>query len=157
MTYVDSALITEVRGYRVALDRGYDPDTHMWAKLLDGGTVRLGLDPLGVEMNGTLAQLSIVSAGVELVRGRPFGQLEAAKFVGPLLSPMSGTVVVVNDAVVHDPALVERDPLDAGWLVELAPSRAADEMNMLLSSPAEIVGWFSGKVDEYRLKGVIAE
>ncbi|TNC25829.1 glycine cleavage system protein H [Amycolatopsis alkalitolerans] len=150
-----SALV-EVRGYQVALDRMYDPDTHVWAKSTGLGELRIGLDPLGVETSGTLAQLSVVDSGTPLVRGRAFGQLEAAKFVGPLISPVSGTALGANPAVLADPGLVEEDPFGAGWLLELAYD-GTDELSSLLTIPEEIEAWFARKVDEYRLKGVIAE
>jgi glycine cleavage system H protein len=158
--YVDSTHPTElveVNGYRLALDRRYDKDTHMWAKSSAPGTVRIGIDPLGVETSGTLAQLSFTAtAGTEVVRGRPIGQLEAAKFVGPLTSPLSGTLVAVNDAVLTDPGLVEQDPYGEGWLIELSLDEPEAELAGLLSGPDDIVAWFGAKVDDYRLKGVIA-
>ncbi|NKQ54385.1 glycine cleavage system protein H [Amycolatopsis sp. K13G38] len=157
MTNIDGAsALTEVRGYHVALDRMYDPETHVWAKSTAPGELRIGLDPLGVETSGTLAQLSVVDSGTRLVRGRAFGQLEAAKFVGPLISPVSGIALAANEAVLADPGLVEEDPFGAGWLLELAYD-GADELSCLLTVPEEIGAWFARKVDQYRLEGVIAE
>ncbi|NIJ13011.1 glycine cleavage system H protein [Saccharomonospora amisosensis] len=148
--------LVEIRGYPLAMDRMYDPETHVWAKPTAPGQLRLGLDPLGVETSGTLAQLSFAEPGERLVRGKAFGQLEAAKFVGPLVSPLSGTTLAVNEAVLADPGLVESDPFAAGWLLELAHDEAA-EFSALLSQPEEIKDWFARKVDDYRLRGVIAE
>ena len=119
--------LTEVRGYGLALNRMYDPDTHMWVQPLGDARARIGMDPLGVETSGTLAQLSFLPVGTELARGRPFGQLEAAKFLGPLVSPMSGTLLASNDMVAADPALTERVPFGAGWLVELELRELADD------------------------------
>lgn len=150
--------MTKVQGFPLALDgRRYVPETHMWVKDAGPDRLRIGLDPLGVETNGTLAQVSLVAAGTLVAAGRPFGHVEAAKFVGPLLSPISGTVVAVNEAALVDPAIVERDPLFAGWLVEVAAVRAAEELAPLLAAPDAIVDWYTAKIDEYRLKGVIAE
>lgn len=148
----------QVRGFPLVVDgRRYAPETHMWVAQVGPTRFRMGLDPLGVETNGTLAQLSLAAAGTDVVRGRAFGHLEAAKFVGPLLSPLSGTVVAVNETVLRDPGVVERDPMDAGWIVEVEASRPDDELATLLSTPDAIVDWFAAKVDEYRRKGVIAE
>lgn len=148
--------LVEVRGYQVALDRLYHADSHMWVKPVRPGEVRVGLDPLGVETSGTLAQLSFANVGDQVAPGRAFGQLEAAKFVGPLVSPVTGTVARINDAVLADPGLAERDPLGEGWLVDLSGTDEA-ELARLLGSPDEITDWFARTVDEYRLKGVIAE
>jgi glycine cleavage system H protein len=94
--------------------------------------------------------------GENLKRGDAFGSLEAAKFVGPLTSPLSGTVTATNDAVVADPALVERDPYGAGWLVELTLADPA-ELRELVSGADVIPVWFAAEVEDYRLKGVLAE
>src|ERR1039458_10231728 len=83
-----------VAGFPLALDRRYQAETHMWVLPTDPGRARIGMDPLGIETSGTLAQLSFVPVGTQLTAGRPFGQLEAAKFVGPLVSPVSGTGAV---------------------------------------------------------------
>ena len=150
--------LTEVAGYRVALDRDYDPAGHFWvAPAPDAvGIVRVGMDALGVDTSGTLAQLAFTPVGVELRRGEPFGSLEAAKFVGPLVSPLSGVVTAHNEAVLADPSLVERDPYGAGWLVELAPSDPAEPAGLVHGAEA-VEAWFAAEVEDYRLKGVLAE
>ncbi len=157
MTDTGSTVVVDVKGFPLALDRRYHPGTHMWVRQTAPGRARIGMDPLGVETSGTLAQLSFLAVGSELAAGRPFGQLEAAKFVGPLVSPVSGTVLAVNEAVAGDPGLAERDPFGDGWLIEAALSDADGELPTLLGDPDEITQWFSATVEDYRLKGVIAE
>jgi glycine cleavage system H protein len=148
--------ITEVAGFGVALDRAYDPAGHFWVTMLDGDRARIGLDALGLETSGTLAQLAFLPVGEFLKRGEAFGSLEAAKFVGPLTSPLSGTLTAANDAVVADPALVERDPYGAGWLVEIDLADTA-ELRDLISGADVIRVWFAAEVEDYRMKGVLAE
>lgn len=146
-----------IAGFPLALDRLYHPGSHLWVRRSAGGAARIGLDPLGIETSGTLAQLSFDAAGSELAAGRPFGQLEAAKFVGPLISPVSGTLTAVNDAVAADPGLAERDPYDGGWLIDVALAGEGADPPGLLGDPGQITAWFTGKVEEYRLKGVLAQ
>jgi glycine cleavage system H protein len=147
--------LRDVRGFALALDRSYQPGTHMWVKLTKPGSARIGLDPLGIETSGTLAQLSLPAAGTGLTAGRPFGQLEAVKFVGPLTSPVSGTVRAVNHAAAADPGLVERDPFGEGWLIEAELADPAD-LDALLTDPAEVTAWYTARIEEYRLSGAIA-
>ena len=156
----DTSALLQVDGFPLALDRLYHPGTHMWIALYGAAgapAARVGMDALGVETSGTLAQLSLPAAGTALTAGRPFGQLEAAKFVGPLLSPVTGTVTAVNDAVAADPGLAERDPYGEGWLIEARLAGLVDEQPGLLADPGEIRRWFAAKLADYRLKGVIAE
>ena len=148
--------MVDVAGFGVALDRAYDPAGHFWVSMLSADRARIGMDTLGIETSGTLAQLAFLPAGEHLKRGEAFGSLEAAKFVGPLNSPLSGTVVATNDAVVADPALVERDPYGDGWLVEMALTDTG-ELGELISGAEAIPVWFAAEVADYRLKGVLAE
>jgi len=148
--------IVEVAGFGIALDRAYDGAGHFWVSMTGPDRARIGMDALGVETSGTLAQLAFLPIGEHLKRGEAFGSLEAAKFVGPMVSPLSGTVAATNDAVVADPALVERDPYGAGWLVDLDladPGELAD----LVSGAQVIRVWFEAEVEDYRMKGVLAE
>jgi glycine cleavage system H protein len=148
--------LVDVAGFAVALDRAYDGTGHFWVSTVADGRVRIGMDALGVETSGTIAQLAFLPIGEQLKRGEAFGSLEAAKFVGPLTSPLTGTVSATNDAVVSDPSLVERDPYDAGWLVELELADPA-ELTDLVSGPQPIKVWFEAEVEDYRIKGVLAE
>jgi glycine cleavage system H protein len=148
--------MTEVAGFQVALDRAYDPAGHFWVCMVAPERARIGMDALGVETSGTIAQLAFLPVGELLKRGEAFGSLEAAKFVGPLTSPLSGTVSATNDAVVADPAVVERDPYGTGWLVEMEIADTG-ELGELISGAQAIRVWFEAEVEDYRLKGVLAE
>lgn len=153
---VQGSPYVDVEGYRVALDRSYDPQTHVWVSVLSPERVRVGMDPLGAETSGTLAQLSFLPVGTTVQRGQSFGRLEAAKFVGPLTSPLSGVLTACNDAVLVNPGLPEVDPYETGWLVELAPSALEPEMEHLVSGEA-VPPWFRERLAAYRLKGVVAQ
>jgi glycine cleavage system H protein len=96
----------------------------MWVADAGEGRVRVGMDALGIETSGTLVQLSLPSPRAAVTAGRPFGQMEAAKFVGPLISPVTGIVSGVNEKAAADPGLAERDPYGAGWLIEVEVSAA---------------------------------
>ena len=47
------------------------------------------------------------------------GEIESTKSVSELFSPVSGTVVEVNQAAVDDPSVVNSDPYGAGWLLRV--------------------------------------
>jgi glycine cleavage system H protein len=148
--------LTPVHGYLIDLGRRYDPERHSWVEVLAGDRVRVGLDPLGVETFGDLVELVILDPGIELARGQAFGSVEAAKFVGPLTMPVSGTIVARNEAVVADPRTVAAAPFGGGWLIEVAPSDPG-ELDGLLAEPEAIRRWFEAKAAEYEAEGVVAE
>ena len=146
----------EVAGYRLDTGCYFDADTNVWARFVAPDRVRVGLDPLGAETCGSLAQVALLPAGTEVRRGQPLGSIEAEKFVGPLVAPLSGTILAGNDAAVTDPRIVHADPFGDGWLVEISPSDPADT-GRLVHGAGEVAAWFEAKVADYRLRGVLAE
>lgn len=145
----------DVRGYRVRTDVAYEPSTDLWLDTADPSAVTIGLDPLGAETSGTLAQLSMVPPGSTVSRGEPLGSLEAEKFVGPLLSPLSGTVLEVNADALANPLGVHKDPYGT-WLMRIEPSGLEADLAGCVSGEA-IPDWFAAKVEDYKRRGVLAQ
>jgi glycine cleavage system H protein len=147
--------------YTLAEDLYYDPDTHLWiappgADDSDGAGARCGFDPLGSETSGDVVAVSFAPVGTRVARGTAFGSLEAAKFVGPLLAPVSGTVRAHNAAVTARPALLNADPL-RHWLVELELDDPAGELPLLLHGREAVASWFAREVSRFEQRGMIAE
>jgi len=135
-------------------DLYYDTDTHVWAERAASGSIRVGLDPLGAETSGDIVAVSFAADGTRVRRGEAFGSLEAAKFVGPLIAPVSGVIRAHNADALARPGLINRDPFGA-WLIELEPGDPA-ELASLLTGDAEVSAWFERERDRYRQKGMLA-
>lgn len=146
----------EIAGYTIDVDRAYDQDRHVWVEVLAPGRARIGMDPLGVETMGDLVQLYIQEPGTFLKRGDAFGSVEAAKFVGPLSMPLSGSILARNDRVVADPGLIAKDPMGEGWLLEIEPADPA-ELDLLLRGEEQVAAWFADKARQYASEGMLAE
>jgi glycine cleavage system H lipoate-binding protein len=144
-----------VDGYALAEDRFYDPDSNLWIFERGEGNVRIGLDPLGAEIMGDIVAVSFASIGLCLERGDAFATLEAAKFVGPLMAPLRGTLVGANEDAVSSPGGINEDPLGI-WLVELCDVDP-DDFARLLRGEEAVAPWFSGAVEKFRREGAIAE
>lgn len=138
--------------FEAPLDRAYHPVDHTWV-LRDGNRLRIGMDSLGVETTGDLAQLYLSPAGTIVAVGDELGTIEAQKFVGPLRAPVSGTVVQVNDRVLANPLLVSKDPYGEGWLLLIDP---IEEPEGLIEGDA-VAPWFAGSLEEYKRQGSVAE
>jgi glycine cleavage system H protein len=145
--------VCKIERYAVPLDRAYHPADHTWVRV-EGEQVRVGMDELGQETCGDMAQLLLLPVGTVLARGDEMGTLEAQKFVGALRAPVSGVVAAVNDLAVANPRLVNTDPYGDGWLVMLRPSPAEEEEIAELVSGAP---WFAAELERFRSEGSIAE
>ena len=61
------------------------------------------------------------------------GSIEARKTVAELYAPVTGTVLAVNEEVLDTPSLLNDDPYDGGWLLELE-LEDRDELKALMSA-----------------------
>lgn len=97
--------------------------THEWVHFATtSGGARLatvGLSTPGVQALGEVLFVQLPEPGTAVVAGEPFGELESAKAVVDLYSPVSGEVVEVNRALVAAPAQMLADPYGAGWLIKV--------------------------------------
>ena len=138
------------RSLHIPNDRHYDRAHHLWARLDEGsGRVRVGVDAIGLESLGELAYVALEAKGESVTRGEAVGSLEAAKMTTTIASPLSGTIVGRNEAVLADPLAVNRDPYESGWLLELEPSRWQQDAARLISGDA-IAAWAAAEIDRLR-------
>jgi glycine cleavage system H protein len=101
-----------------------------------GGTVmQVGITDYAQGELGDVVYVDLPKVGVSFGRGDVFGTIEAVKAVSELYAPVSGTVTEVNTALQQDPALVNRDPYGAGWMIKLRVKTPA-ELDQLLSAEA---------------------
>ena len=150
-------MVEVVSGFPVHMGYAYDLANHFWVAASIDRSIRVGMDALGLETSGTLAQLAFDAIGTVIERGAPFGTLEAEKFVGPLVAPVSGHIVVVNDAAMADPAMLQADPYGEGWMIQMEPSDLDNDRALLITGRAQIISSFEEKIRYYRLEGVLAE
>ena len=131
----------------------YDRSNHIWVRH-ENETATIGLDALGLESLGDMAYISLQATGFPARRGEPVGALEAAKMVGDLVAPVSGTVTARNEAALRDPGLVNRDPYGEGWLLQLAPSDWVRESAELVHGDG-LAPWVEAEIQRYRSQGWI--
>ncbi|MGH7902630.1 MAG: glycine cleavage system protein GcvH [Candidatus Dormibacteraceae bacterium] len=111
-------------------DRRYS-ETHEWVSAA-GGEATIGITDFAQAQLGDVVFLELPRVGARLSAGDAFGVIESVKAASDLYSPVSGTVVAVNEALSETPELVNRDPLGEGWLLRLElggepPSHLLDE------------------------------
>jgi glycine cleavage system H protein len=132
-------------------DLYYDHEEHIWARLEERG-VRVGLDAFGACAAGTVAYIKLLPPGRQVEKGRPFGSIEAGKYVGPLRAPVDGTILETNQEVVHNPKLVNLDHYDKAWFVLLAPANLEEDLADLVQG-AEVQPWLEDEVRDYEETG----
>ena len=146
----------EVEGYALRADRYYDTERHLWVELKPGSQIaRIGFDPLGRETSGDIVEVSLGDVGAQLERGDPFGNVEAAKFVGPLQSPVSGVLRERNAQVLSRPGVLNENPNES-WLVELEMTDPS-QLALLLTGEVDLRRWFAAEIQRFKQQGAVAE
>ena len=92
--------------------------THEWLRM-EGDVAYVGITDFAQSELGDIVFLEIETVGETLAKDEVFGTIEAVKTVSDLLMPVGGTVLEVNPTLEDNPALVNTNPYDEGWLVKI--------------------------------------
>ena len=92
--------------------------SHEWV-LVDGESARVGVTDHAQDALGQIVDVQLPSIGDAVVAGKAVAEVESSKSVSDIGSPVSGTVVLVNELLTDSPELINSDPFGAGWLYEV--------------------------------------
>ncbi|MGV0027495.1 glycine cleavage system protein GcvH [Phormidesmis priestleyi ANT.L61.2] len=93
-------------------------DTHEYVRL-EGDTATVGISAFAIDQLGDIVFLELPEVGSVVEKGESFGTVESVKAVEDLKSPVTGTVVEANAALVDAPETLIDDPYVAGWLIKV--------------------------------------
>jgi glycine cleavage system H protein len=111
-------------------------EEHEYAKPTgEPGVVQVGITDYAQGELGDVVYVELPKVGASFAPRDVFGTIEAVKAVSELYAPVAGTITAVNTALEGDPALINRDPYGAGWMVKLRVKNPAD-LDQLLGSAA---------------------
>ena len=92
---------------------------HEWLRREDDGSVTIGITDHAQSALGDLVYVELPEVGQELDTGGDMAVVESVKAASDVLSPISGTVIGVNEALGDDPEKINADPYGDGWIVKL--------------------------------------
>jgi len=110
-------------------------ENDVWARLADG-VARVGISDYMQQKLTDISCFEPPKVGAAVEQFGEAGSLESAKAVFEVVSPVSGTVVAVNSAVLDNPGLINEDPYGAGWLAEVRLTAWPQDRELLLDSSA---------------------
>ena len=92
---------------------------HVWVRV-EGESAVIGITDFAQEELGAISGIELPDEGDEVEQDDSVGSIEARKTVADIYAPFSGVVLKVNQEVLDSPTLLNDDPYDGGWLVEVA-------------------------------------
>lgn len=108
-------------------------DTHEYARV-EGNVVTVGITAFAIDQLGDIVFLELPTLGTTVSQGEKFGTVESVKAVEDLKSPVTGTVVSVNDALVETPEALADDPYGTAWLVKVELAEGEELVGTMTAS-----------------------
>jgi len=103
---------------------------HEWVKM-DGDTATIGITDYAQNALGDIVYVELPKVGAQILQFGNVGVVESVKAVSDLFSPVGGEVVEVNPELDNDPALVNREPFEGGWMFKLKLDDGAQTSGLL--------------------------
>ena len=109
-------------------------EQHEWVAA-DGAHARIGITDFAQDSLGDVVYVELPGVGANVMAHASCAEIESTKSVSEIFSPVTGTIVEVNQALNDAPEQLNADPYGAGWIfvVEMADP---DELGTLLDAAA---------------------
>lgn len=104
---------------------------HAWVRV-EGKRATVGITDFAQQQLGDIVYVDLPEAETEVDADSELSEIESTKATSPVISPVSGTVVEVNEDLADSPEIINEDPYGNGWLVVLELSDPT-EVNDLLA------------------------
>ena len=109
----------------------FNPDvkyskSHEWVRM-DGDVAVIGISDFAQDALGDLVFVNLPQVGDEVTAGEAFGDVESVKAVSDLMSPVTGTVCEINEALLDAPEELNNDPFGA-WIIKVENVTDTEEL-----------------------------
>lgn len=92
--------------------------SHEWVKI-QGEEAVVGITHFAQESLGDITYVDLPAVGDSVSAESDFGSVESVKAASDLISPVSGEVVAVNEALADAPEKINADAFGDGWLIKV--------------------------------------
>ena len=99
---------------------------HEWVKF-EGDIAIIGISDFAQDALGDVVFVNLPGEGDEATAGEAFGDVESVKAVSDLVSPVSGTIIAVNEELADAPETLNSDPYGA-WIIKVEGVTAQEEL-----------------------------
>jgi glycine cleavage system H protein len=111
----------------------YTPE-HEWIQLEDHEAAVVGITLHAQDALGDVVFVDLPEVGRSYAKGEVAGVVESVKAAADVYMPIAGEVTEVNESLVNDPSLANKDPMGEGWLFKILIKDMA-EFDVLMDGP----------------------
>ena len=113
----------------------YYTESHEYVKV-EGEYGYVGITDYAQHQLGNVVYVDLPEVDDEVTAGDDFGAVESVKAASDLVSPVSGVVVEVNEALEDDPALINKDAFE-NWIIKVRLSDMVELDGLMNASQYE--------------------
>ena len=107
----------------------YYSESHEYVKV-EGDFAYVGITDYAQHALGNVVYVDMPEVDDEVEAGEDFGAVESVKAASDLISPVSGTVVEVNEALEDKPELINEDAFE-NWIMKVEMSDKSELDNLM--------------------------
>jgi len=107
----------------------YYAESHEWVKV-EGEFGFVGISDYAQHALGNVVYVDLPEVDDDVTQGEEFGAVESVKAASDLISPVSGTIVEVNEELNDKPQLINEDAF-ANWIMKVKLSDPSEVENLL--------------------------
>lgn len=111
------------------IDGLFYAESHEYVKI-EGEYGYVGITDYAQHELGNVVYVDMPEVDDEVTAGEDFGAVESVKAASDLISPVSGVVIEVNEALNDSPELVNADPYE-NWIIKVQLSDASEAENLM--------------------------
>ena len=111
------------------IDGLYYSESHEYVKV-EGDFGFIGITDYAQHELGNVVYVDMPEVDDEVTAGEEFGAVESVKAASDLMSPVSGTVVEVNEALEDEPGLINKDAFE-NWIIKVQLSDKSELDNLM--------------------------
>jgi glycine cleavage system H protein len=93
-------------------------ESHEWVETLENGNIRIGITEHAQSALGDIVFVEVPEMD-SYASGDECAVVESVKTASDIYTPVSGTIVAVNDSLEDTPELINESPYDDGWIFEM--------------------------------------
>ena len=107
----------------------YYAESHEYVRV-EGEYGYIGITDYAQHALGNVVYVDMPEVDDEVTAGEEFGAVESVKAASDLFSPVSGTVVEVNEALEETPELINQDAFE-NWIIKVKLSDPSELDNLM--------------------------
>lgn len=104
---------------------------HAWVRV-EGKNATIGITDFAQQQLGDIVYVDLPEVDTEVDADSELCEIESTKATSPIISPVSGRMLEVNEDLGDSPEIINEDPYGNGWVAVIAMSDTS-EVNDLMS------------------------